>query len=293
MNPRRGTPNWLRRAPAPSRHAPRTPRIRSPGSPRPAVVVDPYLARCRPGSLPAAWRACASFVPRAGPLVNWLLVITGHTAIYHGQGAGSGDPPGVRPADANDPPAAHDIDRPDPGSGCETPGQHRAPPPGRGDRDGAACRPYADVAAESCVRARQPCGQVTRLRRCASPWKPPTRRLKSGHKASPPAYASGLKGSNVPNGLGSRSARHVSRRPGDSVTPLPARRGSAPPPPPRPPPRRGKPSCWTAGTRSGPGISKCWCWAGSPPVARRGCWTPDTTGSRDAICCGRRACSRI
>ena len=28
-----------------------------------------------------AWRACSSFDPAGGPLVNWLLVITGNTAI--------------------------------------------------------------------------------------------------------------------------------------------------------------------------------------------------------------------
>src|SRR5436190_16271547 len=46
------------------------------------VVVDPDLAEdVVQEAFLRAWRACASFDPAGGPLVNWLLVITGNTAI--------------------------------------------------------------------------------------------------------------------------------------------------------------------------------------------------------------------
>src|SRR5690242_21689916 len=46
------------------------------------VVVDPDLAEdVVQEAFLRAWRACASFDPEGGPLVNWLLVITGNTAI--------------------------------------------------------------------------------------------------------------------------------------------------------------------------------------------------------------------
>jgi len=46
------------------------------------VVVDPALAEDTvQEAFLRAWRACASFDPAAGPLVNWLLVITGNVAI--------------------------------------------------------------------------------------------------------------------------------------------------------------------------------------------------------------------
>jgi RNA polymerase sigma-70 factor (ECF subfamily) len=46
------------------------------------IVVDPDLAEdVVQEAFLRAWRACASFDPAAGPLVNWLLVITANTAI--------------------------------------------------------------------------------------------------------------------------------------------------------------------------------------------------------------------
>ena len=46
------------------------------------IVVDPDLAEdVVQEAFLRVWRACASFDPAGGPLVNWLLVITGHTAI--------------------------------------------------------------------------------------------------------------------------------------------------------------------------------------------------------------------
>jgi RNA polymerase sigma-70 factor (ECF subfamily) len=46
------------------------------------VVVDPDLAEdVAQEAFLRAWRACSSFDPAGGPLVNWLLVITANTAI--------------------------------------------------------------------------------------------------------------------------------------------------------------------------------------------------------------------
>jgi len=46
------------------------------------VVVDPDLAEdVVQEAFLRAWRSCSSFDPAGGPLVNWLLVITGNTAI--------------------------------------------------------------------------------------------------------------------------------------------------------------------------------------------------------------------
>jgi len=46
------------------------------------IVVDPDLAEdAVQEAFLRAWRACASFDPAGGPLVNWLLVITANTAI--------------------------------------------------------------------------------------------------------------------------------------------------------------------------------------------------------------------
>jgi RNA polymerase sigma-70 factor (ECF subfamily) len=45
-------------------------------------VVDPDLAEdVVQEAFLRAWRACSSFDPAGGPLVNWLLVITANTAI--------------------------------------------------------------------------------------------------------------------------------------------------------------------------------------------------------------------
>ena len=46
------------------------------------IVVDPDLAEdVVQEAFLRAWRACASFDPAGGPLVNWLLVITANTAF--------------------------------------------------------------------------------------------------------------------------------------------------------------------------------------------------------------------
>jgi RNA polymerase sigma-70 factor, ECF subfamily len=46
------------------------------------IVVDPDLAEdAVQEAFLRAWRACSSFDPAGGPLVNWLLVITANTAI--------------------------------------------------------------------------------------------------------------------------------------------------------------------------------------------------------------------
>jgi RNA polymerase sigma-70 factor (ECF subfamily) len=46
------------------------------------IVVDPVLAEdVVQEAFLRAWRACSSFDPAGGPLVNWLLVITANTAI--------------------------------------------------------------------------------------------------------------------------------------------------------------------------------------------------------------------
>lgn len=46
------------------------------------IVVDPILAEdVVQEAFLRAWRACSSFDPAGGPLVNWLLVITANTAI--------------------------------------------------------------------------------------------------------------------------------------------------------------------------------------------------------------------
>ena len=46
------------------------------------IVVDPDLAEdAVQEAFVRAWRACASFKPGDGPMVNWLLVITANSAI--------------------------------------------------------------------------------------------------------------------------------------------------------------------------------------------------------------------
>ena len=59
-----------------------------------------------------AWRACASFDPAGGPLVNWLLVITGNTAIDMVKARVRRPPLTSVPADENAPAGGlSDIDR--------------------------------------------------------------------------------------------------------------------------------------------------------------------------------------
>src|SRR5580704_14126939 len=59
-----------------------------------------------------AWRACASFDPAGGPLVNWLLVITANTAIDMVKARVRRPPLASVPADANAPAGGlSDIDR--------------------------------------------------------------------------------------------------------------------------------------------------------------------------------------
>jgi RNA polymerase sigma-70 factor, ECF subfamily len=46
------------------------------------VVADPHLAEeAVQEAFTRAWRACGTFDPAAGPVVNWLLAITGNVAI--------------------------------------------------------------------------------------------------------------------------------------------------------------------------------------------------------------------
>ena len=77
------------------------------------VVVDPDLAEdVVQEAFLRAWRACASFDPAGGPLVNWLLVITGNTAIDMVKARVRRPPLASVPADANAPAGGlSDIDR--------------------------------------------------------------------------------------------------------------------------------------------------------------------------------------
>jgi RNA polymerase sigma-70 factor (ECF subfamily) len=77
------------------------------------VVVDPDLAEdVVQEAFLRAWRACASFDPRGRPLVNWLLVITGNTAIDMVKARVRRPPLTSVPADENAPAGGlSDIDR--------------------------------------------------------------------------------------------------------------------------------------------------------------------------------------
>ena len=77
------------------------------------VVVDPDLAEdVVQEAFLRAWRACASFDPEGGPLVNWLLVITGNTAIDMVKARVRRPPLTSVPADENAPAGGlSDIDR--------------------------------------------------------------------------------------------------------------------------------------------------------------------------------------
>jgi len=77
------------------------------------VVVDPDLAEdVVQEAFLRAWRACASFDPEGGPLVNWLLVITANTAIDMVKARVRRPPLTSVPADENAPAGGlSDIDR--------------------------------------------------------------------------------------------------------------------------------------------------------------------------------------
>src|SRR5215470_2154664 len=76
------------------------------------IVVDPNLAEdVAQEAFLRAWRACSSFDPAGGPLVNWLLVIAANTAIDMVK-ARVRRPPVARGSAAENAPAAdvEDID---------------------------------------------------------------------------------------------------------------------------------------------------------------------------------------
>jgi len=77
------------------------------------IVVDPDLAEdVVQEAFLRAWRACASFDPAGGPLVNWLLIITANTAIDMVKARVRRPPLASVPADANAPAdGLSDIDR--------------------------------------------------------------------------------------------------------------------------------------------------------------------------------------
>jgi len=77
------------------------------------VVVDPDLAEdVVQEAFLRAWRACSSFDPRGGPLVNWLLVITANTAIDMVKARVRRPPVASGSADEDTPAAGlNDIDR--------------------------------------------------------------------------------------------------------------------------------------------------------------------------------------
>jgi RNA polymerase sigma-70 factor (ECF subfamily) len=120
------------------------------------IVVDPDLAEdVVQEAFLRAWRARASFDPEAGPLVNWLLVITANTAIDMVKARVRRPPVASGPADENVPAdGLSDIDRlilrselREALSSIGT--QHRDAVVETVLRD----RPYADVAAELGVPA--------------------------------------------------------------------------------------------------------------------------------------------
>jgi RNA polymerase sigma-70 factor (ECF subfamily) len=66
------------------------------------IVVDPDLAEdVVQETFLRAWRACGSFDPEAGPLVNWLLVITANAAIDMVKARVRRPPVASGPADEN------------------------------------------------------------------------------------------------------------------------------------------------------------------------------------------------
>ena len=77
------------------------------------IVVDPDLAEdVVQEAFLRAWRACSSFDPAGGPLVNWLLVITANTAVDMVKARVRRPPLASGPAQENVPAAGlGDIDR--------------------------------------------------------------------------------------------------------------------------------------------------------------------------------------
>ena len=77
------------------------------------IVVDHDLAEdVVQEAFLRAWRACESFDPAAGPMVNWLIVITARTAIDMVKARVRRPPLASVPADANAPAdGLSDIDR--------------------------------------------------------------------------------------------------------------------------------------------------------------------------------------
>ncbi len=77
------------------------------------IVVDPDLAEdVVQEAFLRAWRACGSFDPAGGPMVNWLLVITARTAIDMVKARVRRPPLASVPADQNAPgDGLSDIDR--------------------------------------------------------------------------------------------------------------------------------------------------------------------------------------
>jgi len=77
------------------------------------IVVDPDLAEdVVQEAFLRAWRACSSFDPAGGPLVNWLLVITANTAVDMVKARVRRSPLASGPAQENVPAAGlGDIDR--------------------------------------------------------------------------------------------------------------------------------------------------------------------------------------
>src|SRR5262249_12151280 len=77
------------------------------------IVIDPDLADdVVQEAFLRAWRACSSFDPDAGPLMNWLLVITANPAIDMVKARVRRPPLASGPASDNEPASGlNDIDQ--------------------------------------------------------------------------------------------------------------------------------------------------------------------------------------